>query len=69
MKKITVEHGAYFFSHGKRARGKGCWVFAATKFPEFDDMYFCSAAEFGTVLQCAKIAAEKLNVTTVFVQP
>ena len=66
MTKVTVDHSAYIASHGKPAKGKGSWVFAATRDANVDDMVFCSP---GTVAQCAKEAAAKLNVTTVFAQP
>lgn len=66
MPKLTVDHSAHVASHGKPARGKGSWVFAATRDADVDDMVFCS---FGTVTQCAKEAAEKMNVKKVFVQP
>ena len=66
MARVTVDHSAHVASHGKPARGKGTWVFAATRDAKVEDMVFCS---FGTVAQCAKEAAEKMGVTTVFAQP
>jgi len=66
MTKVTVDHSAHIASHGRPAKGKGSWVFAATRDADVDDMVFC---DFGTVAQCAKFAAEKLGVKVVFAQP
>ena len=66
MTKVTIDHSAHVASHGKPAKGKGSWVFAATRNARVEDMVFCP---HGTVTQCAKFAAEKMNVTTVFDQP
>jgi|GEM_PF-3325179 len=67
MPKVTVDHSAHIASHGKPAKSKGCWVFAATRNADVDDMFF--DREFRTVAQSAKAAAAHFNVTTVFVQP
>ena len=67
MTKVTVNQTAHVSSHGKPARGKGCWVFAATRDADVDDMFFDN--EFRTVTQSAKAAAEFFGVTTVFAQP
>ena len=67
MSKITIDHSSYASSHGKPAKGKGCWVFAATSNADVDDMFF--DREFRTVTQSAKAAAAHFNVTTVFAQP
>ena len=66
MPKVKVNHSAYVASHGKPAKGKGAWVFAATRDADVDDMFF---APYGTVAQCAKAAAEHFGVTEVFAQP
>ena len=66
MTKVTVDHSAHIASHGRPAKGKGSWVFAATRNADVADMVFCN---FGTVAQCAKFAAAQMGVTTVFAQP
>jgi len=67
MTKVTVNHSEHAASHGKPAKGKGCWVFAATHNADVDDMFFDN--QFRTVTQSAKAAAEHFGVTTVFAQP
>jgi len=66
MSKIIIDQSAHISSHGKPAKGRGSWVFAATRDAVIDDMVFCNV---GTVAQCAKLAATQLGVNTVFVQP
>jgi len=67
MAKVTIDHSSHVFSHGKSAKGKGCWVFAATKNANVDDMWF--DREFRTVAQSAKAAAEFFGTSKVFAQP
>lgn len=67
MSKVTVDHSAYRASHMKDARGKGQWVFAATRDADLDDMVFVPFT--GTLAQCAKYAAAQLCADRVFVQP
>lgn len=67
MAKVTVNHVEYEFSHGKRAKGRGQWVFSTTRNADVDDMFF--DCEHDTVSNAAKRAAKFFNVTEVFVQP
>lgn len=67
MAKVTVNQSEYVFSHGKPAKGKGCWVFSASKNASVNECWFDN--EFRTVFQAAKAAAEYFGVSEVFVQP
>lgn len=67
MTKVTVDHSEYVASHGKTAKGKGCWVFSAERNARIEEMFFDN--QHRTVAQSAKAAAEFFGVTTVFAQP
>lgn len=67
MTKVTVDQSEHVASHFKPAKGKGCWVFSATRNAKVEDMFFDN--EHRTVSQAAKVAAAHFGVTTVFVQP
>jgi hypothetical protein len=67
MTKVTVRHEEHVASHGKPAKGKGCWVFSKSRNATVDEMFFDN--QHRTVAQSAKVAAEHFGVTEVWAQP
>jgi hypothetical protein len=63
--KVEVDHSRYMRSHGKKARGRGMWVFTSKDMgsPSNDEMVTVN----GDLASAAKEAAKKLGTNRVYV--